>query len=174
VSLRQATAGEEAAVRATLGALGGRVAEEVLGPSHVGVLGDGRNQQVVLLTAEVLALPPEILTGLDTAGLPIGALAGDVFTLGLQGAVLAGRHARLQSVRVSEHAAQLFLYHRDVLGSSVLHGDAALHKGDSCIVTNPRGETVGIGVVVGNFKGPQSAVRPLDDLGSYLRDQAGD
>ncbi len=125
----------------------------------------------LLVSQELLELPPELLEGAETAGLPIGTIEDGTFHLDLQGAVLAAPHTRKQAVRVTEHAARLFLYSRNILGDSVMSFDASLSPGDACIVTNPRHEAVGIGVVVGSFKGPREAVKPVHDLGSYLRDQ---
>lgn len=126
---------------------------------------------VALATDVALRLPPPLLEGAEAGGLPIGTLEAGTFHLDLQGAVLAARHTRAQTVRLTEHAARLFLYGRNALGTSVEQYDPSLEKGDACIVTNPRGEAVGIGVVVGSFKGPREAVRPVIDLGTYMRDQ---
>jgi hypothetical protein len=124
-----------------------------------------------LAPRELLDLPAALLEGAEAGGLPIGTLEDGSFHLDLQGAVLASRHTRAQTVRVAEHAAQLFLYGRNILGDSVLFHDPRLQRGDACIVANPRGEAVGIGVVVGSFKGRREAVKPVHDLGAYLRDQ---
>ena len=124
-----------------------------------------------MATHQLLQLPKEVIAGAHTAGLPLGVLEDGSFHLDLQGAVLAARHSKAQTIRVTEHAARLFLYGRNVLSESVDWADPKLDKGDACIVCNPRGEAMGIGVVVGNFKGTGEAVRPVHDLGTYLRDQ---
>jgi NOL1/NOP2/fmu family ribosome biogenesis protein len=126
---------------------------------------------VCLASPESFQLPPELLDGAVAAGLPIGVLEDGVFRLDLQGALLMANFTSNQCVKVNEHAARLFLYSRDVLGDSVLSADPSVKPGDACIVTNVRGEGLGIGEVVGNFKGSKSAVRSVHDLGSYLRDQ---
>lgn len=125
-----------------------------------------------LVTPEVLALPAALLDGAEGGGLPLGVLEEDAFHLDLQGAVLAARHSKRQTVRVTEHAARLFLYGRNVLGESVDWADPGLERGDACIVCNPRGEAMGIGMVVGSLSGGRGeSIKPVHDLGSYLRDQ---
>jgi hypothetical protein len=123
-----------------------------------------------LVTPEVLALPPDLLEGADAAGLPLGVLE-DGFHLDLQGAVLASRHTKRQTMRVTEHAARLFLYGRNILAESIDWADPALGKGDAAIVCNPRGEAMGLGIITGVLKGRGEAVKPVQDLGAYLRDQ---
>ena len=123
-----------------------------------------------MATPELLALPTALLDGADSGGLVLGTLE-DGFHLDIQGAVLAARHTKSQTLRVSEHAARLFLYGRNILGDSIDWADRSLERGDACIVCNTRGEALGLGTVVGNLKGPREAVRPIHDLGTYLRDQ---
>lgn len=125
-----------------------------------------------LVTPEVLQLPAELLRDAEGGGLPLGVLEEGAFHLDLQGAVLAARHTKRQTVRVTEHAARLFLYGRNVLGESVDWADPGLERGDACIVCNPRGEAMGIGRVVGSLTGGRGeSIKPVHDLGSYLRDQ---
>lgn len=129
----------------------------------------GRPRAVVLVDGGVLAMPEALRQG-ATGGLQVGVLA-DGFALDLQGAVVMARETRRQAIRVNEKATRLFLYGRDILGTSILEFDPSLQRGDHCIVTNPRREALGIGRVVGNFKAPRSAVEAVHDLGSYLRDE---
>lgn len=124
-----------------------------------------------LATPEALGLPPEVLAGAEGGGLTIGVLEDGRFHLDLQGAVLAARHTKRQTIRITEHAARLFLYGRNVLAESIDWADPGLSKGDACIVCNPRGEAMGLGIVTGSLKGRGEAVRPVQDLGAYLRDQ---
>jgi NOL1/NOP2/fmu family ribosome biogenesis protein len=125
----------------------------------------------VLVTPALLELPADLLAGADAGGLPVGTLQDGEFHLDLQGAVLLSPHTQAQTVRITEHAARLFLYGRNVLGTSIERHDPSLEKGDACVVANPRGEALGIGVVVGSMKGPREAVKPVADLGMYLREQ---
>lgn len=125
-----------------------------------------------LATPELLRLPPELVEGAEGGGLPLGVLEDGRFHLDLQGAVLAARHSKRQTVRVREHAARLFLYGRNVLGESIEWADPGLERGDACIVCNPRGEAMGIGMVVGSLTGGRGeSIRPVHDLGAYLREQ---
>jgi len=169
--VRAATPEEAEAVRGFLDAMDRGLAEKVIGPYVLGVAERDGVSFVVLLSHDVLALPPNLAAGAEAGGLPIGTLEDGAFHLDLQGAVLAARHTDAQTVRVTEHAARLFLYGRNVLASSIERHDPSLERGDACIVTNPRGEALGIGVVVGSLRGEREAVRPVADLGTYLRDQ---
>lgn len=124
-----------------------------------------------LVTPEILALPADLLADADSIGLPLGVLEDGSFHLDLQGAVLASRYTKSQTLRVTEHASRLFLYGRNVLAESIDWADPDLSRGDACIVCNPRGEAMGLGIVTGPLKGKGEAVRPVQDLGAYLRDQ---
>lgn len=126
---------------------------------------------VCAASIDVVDLPIEVLQGADHIGLRIGTLEDDGFRMDIQAAVLLAGASRSQTVRVSEHASRLFLYGKDVLGSSVVSWSRSIRTGDACIVVNPRWEALGIGEVVGPFKGKGPAVQSLHDLGTYLRDQ---
>ena len=168
--MRAATADEEQAILGFFEAMETGLAPRVVGRHALAVIERDGIPFAVLVTPEMLALPQELLGDAESAGLVIGTIE-DGFHLDLQGAVLAARHTKSQTVRLTEHASRLFLYGRNVLGDSVVWADRTLAKGDACIVCNGRGEAMGIGTVVGNLKGPREAVKPIHDLGTYLRDQ---
>lgn len=126
---------------------------------------------VTAATIDLAELPIELIRGADHIGLRIGTLEDDGFRMDLQAAVLLSTVSREQAVRVSEHAARLFIYGKDILGISVVSYARGLKPGDACIVVNPRWECLGLGRVVGNFKGKGPSVEPIHDLGTYLRDQ---
>ena len=168
--MRAATADEEQAVLGFFEGMETGLSARLAGRHAVAVVERDGIPFAVLVTPEVLSLPEPLRDGAHSAGLVLGTLE-DGFHLDLQGAVLAARHTKAQTLRVSEHAARLFLYGRNVLGDSITWADRRLQKGDACIVCNARGEAMGLGVVVGNLKGPREAVRPVHDLGTYLRDQ---
>jgi NOL1/NOP2/fmu family ribosome biogenesis protein len=169
--MRRPTFDEETAVLGFFEAMEKGLAAKVLGLNDLAVVERDGNRFVCLVGSSLHGLPEELLVGADAAGLPIGTLEDGAFHLDLQGAVLLARKTERQTVRVTEHAARLFLYGRNVLGDSVERHDPRLEQGDACIVTNPRGEAMGIGVVVGPFKGGRESVKPVVDLGTYLRDQ---
>ena len=169
--MRHAMAEERDAVEQAFESIEGGLWAKVAGTQELAVAERDGVPFAVLAPAELMALPAALLDGTEAGGLPLGTLEDGEFHLDLQGAVLASRHTKAQTVRVSEHAARLFLYGRNVLGDSVLFHDPHLDRGDACIVANPRGEAVGIGVIVGSFKGHREAVKPVHDLGAYLRDQ---
>ncbi|MEA3191555.1 MAG: ribosome subunit biosis protein [Thermoplasmata archaeon] len=169
--MRPAEPAEESAVVDFLEGMEEGLAARVLAGLRLGVVERDGVTFVALRSREMDALPAALLDGADAGGLPIGTLEDGGFHLDLQGAVQVARFTKAQSVRVTEHAARLFLYGRNILGDSVEWHDRALEKGDACIVANPRGEALGIGVVVGSFKGNREAVQPVHDLGTYLRDQ---
>lgn len=169
--MRPATASEAAAARDAFEMFERGLAAKVLGGGALGVVERDGIRFAVLASPELVGLPEPLRLGAEAAGLPIGVLQGEAFHLDLQGAVLVARHTRAGTVQVSEHSARLVLYGRNVLGNSVEWHDGRLRKGDPCIVTDPRGDAMAIGTVVGSFKGRTAAVRPAHDLGTYLRDQ---
>ncbi len=132
---------------------------------------DSAERTAVLLAPEAGTLPAALLEDAWSAGLPIGAFDEEGFTLGLQGAVHVADVTDSYTVRVGVKATNLFLYGRNIFGSSVERYDRRLRVGDGCIVTDVRGEAIGIGEVVGRFKGQGEAVRCVHDLGAYLREQ---
>ncbi|HUR62963.1 MAG TPA: hypothetical protein VM241_00625 [Candidatus Thermoplasmatota archaeon] len=169
--MRRPTFDEETAVLGFFEAMEKGLAARILGLNDLAVVERDGNQFVCLVGSSLHGLPEALLEGCDAAGLPIGTLERGAFHLDLQGAVLLARKTERQTVRVTEHAARLFLYGRNVLGDSVERHDPRLERDDACIVVNPRGEAMGIGVVVGPFKGGRESVKPVIDLGTYLRDQ---
>lgn len=171
MTVRYADPEEVDAVVGFLEGVARRLAQRVIGDRAIGVLDERDPPRVVLLSPGLDRLPTDLVADSHAGGLPIGTLEDGVFRLDLQGAVLLARHTEVQGVRVREKAARLFLYGRDILGDSVLRADRRLQNGDACVVLNPRGEALGIGEVVGGFKGLRPAVRPLHDLGVYLREQ---
>jgi NOL1/NOP2/fmu family ribosome biogenesis protein len=162
---------DETAVLGFFEAMEKGLAKKVVGDATLGLVERDGIRFAVLASPQLAALPPALLDGCEAAGLPIGVVEDDGFHLDLQGAALVAVHTKAQTIRVSEQSARLFLYGRNVLGDSILWHDAALQRGDACIVCNGRGESLGLGVVVGSFKGPRHAVKPVQDLGTYLRDQ---
>lgn len=169
--LRPPMGEERVAVEGFFESLERGLAAKVLQGHELGVVDRDGALFAVLTTHAALSLPGPLVEDCDAAGLAIGSLQEGTFHLDLQGAVLAARHSLRQTVRVTEHAARLFLYGRNILGDSVTHSDDRLERGDACIVTNPRNEAMGLGTVVGRLKGAGEAVRPIHDLGTYLRDQ---
>lgn len=169
--MRQATFDEEEAVLGFFDAMEDGLANKIMGEQALALVERDGIDFVVIASPMLLSLPQALRDGCDAAGLSIGTLEDGEFHLDLQGAVLCAQFTHAQTVRVTEHAARLFLYGRNVLGDSVTHSDPKLERGDACIVTNPRNEAVGIGVVCGGMKGPREAVKPVHDLGTYLRDQ---
>lgn len=168
--MRPASVDEEQAVLGFFEGLETGLSARLLGSHVVAVVERDGIPFACMATPEALALPEELRSGVAAGGLVLGTLE-DGFHLDLQGAVLAARHTKSQTVRVTEHATRLFLYGRNVLGDSIEWADRSLERGDACIVCNARGEALGLGTVVGNLKGPREAVRPIHDLGTYLRDQ---
>lgn len=168
--MRAATVDEEQAVLGFFEGLETGLSARLTGRHALAVVERDGVPFACLVTPEVLALPEELRTDAHTAGLVIGTLE-DGFHLDLQGAVLSSRHSKSQTVRLTEHAARLFLYGRNVLGDSIVWADRSLNKGDACIVCNARGEAMGLGLVVGTLKGTREAIKPIHDLGTYLRDQ---
>lgn len=147
------------------------LASEVLAVDELAVVDRDGAQAVVLMSPDLLDLPEDLLASGDHAGLRIGSLEDGHFALDLQGAMLAAAHTRRLVVRVSQKAAQMFAYGKDILGPSVSSFDPRLNAGDACVVCDPRWEAVGIGEVMGSFKGKGAVVAAVHDVGAYLRDQ---
>ncbi len=170
--VRQPTYDEETEVLSFFEAAEKGLAKKVLGDRALAVH-DAEEGRVVSLVPPGLWDHDEDLWALAAGGgLPLGVLDEDGFGLDLQGAIVWARETRAQVVRCSEQATRMFLYGKNVLGDSVEGFDRKLKLGDACVVANVRGEGIGIGEVVGRFKGQSEAVAPLHDLGAYLRDQS--
>lgn len=137
------------------------------------LLKEEEHYQVVLAASPDLAdLPAELIVDADHAGLRIGTLHKDGnFALDLQGAIDIPQFTRSQCIKVNDLAAKSFLYGKHVLGQSIHNFDPRLNPGATCIVVNARWETLGLGTVVGRFKGPNPAIEPIIDLGIYLREE---
>lgn len=99
------------------------------------------------------------------AGLHIGEIKRNRFTLALEGASLLAPHAK-KKVYVSDEAEQLILYGRDVFQKSILRFERSLKRGDSCLILNKRGEALAIG----KFKSDGILVENVIDKGWYLRE----
>ena len=170
--VRVADRDSETNVLAFFEGLEGGLSDRVAGRHRLAIVERDGIAFANLVTPEVLKLPADLLQGSEGAGLPLGVLEDGAFHLDLQGAVLAARHTKHQTVRVTEHAARLFLYGRNVLGESIDWADPGVQRGDACIVCNPRGEAMGLGIVVGSLTGGRGeSIKPVQDLGTYLRDQ---
>ncbi len=165
--MREPTYDEETAILGFFEAASKGMARKITGRLTLAV----HDEVVYLVPKSAWGLPPEILEEASPT-YRIGSLEPEGFALDLQGAVLWARASKAQIVRVTEKAARIFLYGKNILGTSVENYARGLDRGDACIVVNPRGEALGIGEVVGSFKGKREAVTPIHDLGEYLRDQS--
>lgn len=119
------------------------------------------------LSAELAGLAPDRAPA--SAGLPLGHLDGDRLVLGLEGAYEVGRRGGSIPVKLKDKAAGLFLYGRDVLGQGLLKFDRRLRKGQVVPVGNARGEVLGVAQVLQSPPGKGPVLRPVADLGWYLR-----
>jgi ribosome biogenesis protein Nip4 len=169
--LRRPDEMEHETIHKSLNAVEKGLAERFLAGRELAVYAENGVRRIGLTTARVLELPESLRRG-AACGLPVGEFGPDEdFRLDLQGAMEWARITQAQSVRAAEKASRLFLYGRNLLAGSILRHDPKLRPGDTCVVTNPRGEGLGLGVVVGKFKGTGEAVHPVHDLGRYLREQ---
>lgn len=170
MALRAATQQETAAVLDWFDERQPGASTHLLGGEVLRIVDDGGHRLAILSSQGLVGLPAQLLDGADSVGLCIGVLDDRGFHVDLQGAVRWAGLTPAGSVRVTEHAARLVLYGRDVLQESVSRFDDRLRPGDPAIITDPKGEAVGVGRV-GKLKEPGIAVYPVHDLGSYLRDQ---
>lgn len=162
--MRPLEADETVVVHRALDAWGSGVADAVVGDRELWIDDDN----IVRLVARA-DLPAEIRAAC-VGGLPIGAL-DDGFVLGLQGAVFVTPHATRGRIRAADKGAAAWLYGRPLMAPQVMSYDYGIRPGDACIVTNARHEALGIGTVVGTFKGTREVVEPVHELGAYLRDE---
>jgi 60S ribosome subunit biogenesis protein NIP7 len=112
-----------------------------------------------------------------SAGLEIGEL-GKQFVPTVAGAGLLARSGMGGSrfyVKVGENAEKLVLYGRDVMGDSIFDAAMDLDENELVIITNQRGEAIGIGRT--RFAGKlllqkgRITITTLADAGRYLRDE---
>jgi 60S ribosome subunit biogenesis protein NIP7 len=112
-----------------------------------------------------------------SAGLEIGELGKQQFVPTVAGASLLARSGGSGRfyVRVGENAEKLVLYGRDVMGDSILEAAPDLDENELVIITNKRGEAIGIGRT--RFAGKsllqkgRITITTLADAGRYLRDE---
>ncbi len=145
--------------------------QELFDDADVWIVDDDGTDVVTVASLDLTTLPPEVLDQLDHIGLRIGTFEDGDFHLDLQGATLLAGVTRDLSLRVNEQAARMWLYGKDILGDSVLQWPKGVRVGDACIVVNARWEAIGIGESLGRSRGQRAVVRPIHDLGTYLRDQ---
>lgn len=110
------------------------------------------------------------------AGLEIGEL-GKQFAPTVAGASLfarLGKKSRIY-VQVGDNAEMLVLYGRDVMGDSIVEAVQDLDENELVIMTNQKGEAIGIGRTrfAGKslFQKGRITITTLADAGRYLRDE---
>lgn len=114
-----------------------------------------------------------------SAGLAVGEL-GKQFSPTLAGADLFTRvgHRNRFYVSVADNAEQLVLYGRDVMGDSVIDVATDLGENELVILTNRRGDSIGIGRTRfsggGLLQKRRITITTLADAGRYLRDEGGE
>lgn len=114
-----------------------------------------------------------------SAGLAVGEL-GKQFSPTLAGADLFTRagHRNRFYVLVADNAEQLVLYGRDVMGDSILDAATDLRENELVILTNRRGDAIGIGRTRFSGRGllqkGRITITTLADAGRYLRDEGGE
>lgn len=104
------------------------------------------------------------------AGLFLGEVDRYRFHLSLEGAYEVGRRTKENRVFVSDKAAQLFLYGRDVLGEGIERWDPGVKRGNVALVTTLRGDVIGLAEVLMALPGNGRVLEPLADRGWYLRE----
>ncbi len=169
--LHEATRDQETTVLGFFEAMERHLSLGVMGRHQIAVRDQDGVTVAVATSNEVLALPPELLDDADAGGLVLGTVDDKRFHLDLQGAVLAARHTKAQTLRVTEQATKVVLYGHNILGASIVWHDPGIKRGDACIIADGRGQALALGLVTGSLSGQGPAVRPVLDLGTYLRDQ---
>jgi 60S ribosome subunit biogenesis protein NIP7 len=169
MTYRKPTREETTAINRTLGRWG---AYEALKDSTF-LVKDGKPNKVCIvspaLEERAIALQPY------AAGLEIGEM-GKQFTPTVAGACLFARSGKSRlCVQVGDNAEKLVLYGRDVMGDSIIEAAQDLDENQLVILTNQKGEAIGIGRT--RFAGKsllqkgRITITTLADAGRYLRDE---
>lgn len=169
MTYRKPTREETTAINRALGRWG---AYEALKDSTF-LIKDGKPDKVCIvspaLEERAITLQPY------AAGLEIGEL-GKQFTPTVAGAYLFARSGKSRlCVQVGDNAEKLVLYGRDVMGDSIIEADPDLDENELVIMTNQKGEAIGIGRT--RFAGKsllqkgRITITTLADAGRYLRDE---
>ena len=135
---------------------------------------DVESKKVCLTTPELWSVVGEVRP--DLAGLAIGELK-KTFTPTMPGADLFERNAKSDKyyVQVTENAAQLVLYGRDVMGDSIVSAWDGLDENELVILLTSRREAIGIGRT--RYAGRsllqkgKITITTVADAGLYLREE---
>ena len=106
----------------------------------------------------------------DAFGEPWGTLEEGKWTPSLAAMVRVGAATRYRRIVISESAAQHFLYSKGVHKPGILEKDPALKVGDDAWVTDRSGMVLGRAKILAPTDKLLDMLRPLDDLGWYLRE----
>ncbi|GIU71664.1 MAG: hypothetical protein KatS3mg003_1143 [Candidatus Nitrosocaldaceae archaeon] len=77
-------------------------------------------------------------------------------------------------IRINDHAEQLFLYGRDIFGSSIIEHTNDFKANDEVIITNKYDDALGLGRArynPDNIMEDKVTVTNIKDLGIYLREE---
>lgn len=80
-----------------------------------------------------------------------------------------------KTVMINDHAEQLFLYGRDIFGSSIIKHTNDFYANDEVMVTNKHNEALGLGRArynADNIIQDKVTITNIQDLGIYLREES--
>lgn len=129
-----------------------------------------KGSELRALSAGLSELLPRLKDPPASVGEPWGSWTGDEWTPSLEAASRFGARNQTDRVIVNDQAAQLFLYGRDILGGSILHRDDGLRRGDLVWVADRDQNVLGLAHIVDAWSSRGPVLRPVIDLGWYLRE----
>lgn len=144
-----------------------RIASSIARGERVLVL-DKANRLHLLSQRALVLLKTEFVP--DAFGEPWGTFENDKWTPSLAAMVRVGASKPFRRIVISDTAAQHFLYSKGVHKPGILERDPSLRVGDEAWVADPTGAVLGRAKILQPTPKLADALRPLDDLGWYLRE----
>jgi hypothetical protein len=144
-----------------------RLAASIAKGERVLVLDDAN--RLHLVSSEAVGLLSQ-KTPPDAFGEPWGAWEDGKWTPSLAAMVRVGAATNYRRIVIADSAAQHFLYSKGVHKPGILQKDPALRVGDEAWVADKSGMVLGRAKILSPTEKLLDMLRPLDDLGWYLRE----
>ncbi len=122
-----------------------------------------------LVTPKSLPIAMNAMTP-DAYGEPWGTFADGKWTPSLAAMVRVGAATKYRRIVIEDAAAQHFLYSKGVHKPGIVERDPALRVGDEAWITDRTGAVLGRATILQPTQKLLDMLRPLDDLGWYLRE----
>ncbi|HEX9816983.1 MAG TPA: hypothetical protein VGB18_08385 [Candidatus Thermoplasmatota archaeon] len=144
-----------------------KLASELAKGSRILVLDD--HNGLHLVTPKSLPLAMNAMTP-DAFGEPWGTFMDGIWTPSLAAMVRVGAATQYRRIVIEDAAAQHFLYSKGVHKPGIVERDPALRVGDEAWVTDKKHNVLGRAKILQPTQKLLDMLRPLDDLGWYLRE----